>query len=82
MSRAVVLYWSLALLVGCAVVKINKDDTDTVEHGGGDETGQQLANLACHKARAVRAEVIETVKKDESAPEGKGRYLTTFRCLY
>jgi hypothetical protein len=72
----------VALLSGCAVVKINPDSTDTVEHGGGPDVGKDLAGRACRKAKAVRAEVLSTVKKDESAPEGKGRYLTTFRCVY
>ncbi|MDY6946655.1 MAG: hypothetical protein SXG53_13115 [Pseudomonadota bacterium] len=80
--RAAVVCLTALALAGCAMVKINPDSTDSVEHGGGDGTGQQLANLACHKAGAVRAEIIETVKKDESAPQGKGRYVTTFRCLY
>jgi hypothetical protein len=71
-----------SLLVGCAVVKINPDSTDSVEHGGGPQTGRDLANRVCHKARAVRAEVLSTVKKDETAPEGKGRYVTTFKCIY
>lgn len=69
-------------LVGCAVVKINRDATDSVEHAGGEETGRQLANLACHKARAVRAEVISTVQKDVAKNGEKGRYITTFQCVY
>ncbi|MFC4314271.1 hypothetical protein ACFPN2_34725 [Steroidobacter flavus] len=71
-----------ATLAGCAVVKINHDATDSVEHSGGEETGKELANRACHKAGGVRAEVISTVQKDEAAQGDKARYVTTFRCLY
>ncbi len=71
-----------ALLVGCTVVKINGDGTDTVEHSGGGDVGAQLANRVCKKARAARAEIISTVPKDESQPSGEGRNVTTFRCIY
>jgi hypothetical protein len=80
--RTMVLWMTGALLVGCTVVKINHDATDSVEHAGGEETGKQLANRACHKARAVGAEVISTVQKEGAAEDDKGRYVTTFRCLY
>lgn len=81
-AHAALLSSTVSLLFGCAVVKINKDDTDSVEHSGGEARGKELANLACHKARAVRAEVISTVKKDADGKEGEGRYVTEFRCLY
>jgi hypothetical protein len=80
--RTVVFLAAVGLLAGCAVVKINDDATDTVDHGGGEEAGKQLANLACHKARAVRAEVISTVQKTGAEHDEKARYTTTFRCLY
>ena len=80
--RITTLLLAISLLFGCAVVKINPDSTDSVEHGGGPDKGKELANRACHKAKAVRAEVLTTVKKDPSAPEGKGRYVTTFKCIY
>jgi hypothetical protein len=80
--RAAVLVLAASSLFGCAVVKINHGDTDSVEHSGGEEVGKELANRACHDARAVRAEVISTTRKDDSEPEGKGRYVTSFRCIY
>lgn len=70
------------LLAGCAVVKINHDATDSVEHAGGEDVGKELANRACHKVGAVRAEIISTVPKDASAKPGEGRSITEFRCLY
>jgi hypothetical protein len=72
----------MSLPIGCAVVKINPDSTNSVEHGGGEDVGKDLANRACHKAGAVRAEVISTVKKNDKSPPGKGRSVTTFRCIY
>lgn len=76
-----------SLFAGCAVVKINHDATDTVEHSGGEEVGAQLANRACTKVGAVRAEVISTVKKDDAKQEDSekpdsGRSVTSFRCIY
>jgi hypothetical protein len=81
-ARIAILLCAASLCIGCAVVKINPDSTDSVEHGGGEDVGRNLANRVCHKAKATRAEVISTVKKDDKAPEGKGRYVTTFRCIY
>lgn len=81
-NRIAYLLVATSLLFGCAVVKINPDSTDSVEHAGGADVGKNLANRACHKAKAVRAEVLSTVKKDPTLPEGKGRYVTTFRCIY
>ena len=85
MSRAALLSLATSsLLFGCAVVKINKDETDTVVHSGGEAKGKELAALACRKAGAVGSEVISTVLRDqqENGKEGEGRWVTTFRCLY
>ncbi|WP_129774448.1 hypothetical protein [Peristeroidobacter soli] len=82
MRNSIVLLVAATLFAGCAVVKINHDATDSVEHAGGDEKGKELANRACSKARAVRAEVVSTVQKDAGAPNEKTRYITTFRCIY
>ena len=76
--RAALLLAPLCALLGCAVVKINSGSTDTVEHSGGAEVGKDLANQVCARARAVRADVLSTVEKEDS----KGRYVTTFRCIY
>lgn len=82
LRRGAVLASLVCSLLGCAVVKINHDATDSVEHAGGDKEGVELANRACHTAGAVRAEIISTVKKDDSAPPGEGRSVTSFRCIY
>lgn len=79
---AALLAVTLSLLCGCTVVKINHDSTNSIEHKGGEEAGKELASRACHKARAVRAEVLSTVKKDPTASEERALYVTTFRCIY
>ena len=81
-SRTAAFLLAIPFLFGCAVVRINPDSTDSVEHAGGADVGRDLGNRACRKAGAVRAEVLSTVKKDDALPEGKGRYVTTFRCRY
>ncbi len=67
------MFWLAALLlVGCTVVKINPDATDSVEHAGGDETGRELANRACHKSSGgAGAEVISTQQKEGAAEDDK-----------
>ena len=81
-ARTLALLAATSWLIGCAVVKINPDSTDSVEHSGGADVGRDLATRVCKKAKARGAEVIGTVKKDDKAPEGKGRSVTTFRCRY
>ena len=70
-----------ALLTGaCTMVRVNSDDTSTIEHKGGVETGRDLANRACRRAGQQSAEIISTVNKNpEDAPE-TGKQVTTFRC--
>jgi len=60
--RAAALLWPVFLLPGCAVVKINPGSTDTVEHSGGPDVGRDLANRVCSRAKAVRAEILSTIK--------------------
>lgn len=70
-----------ALLAGgCTMVRINSDDTSTIEHKGGVEAGRDLADRACRRAGQQSAEVISTVNKDPEAPPGTGKQVTTFRC--
>lgn len=76
--RVAALLLPVSLLFSCTVVKINPGSTDTVEHSGGAEVGRDLANRVCGRAKAVRAEILSTVEKEEA----KGRYVTTFRCIY
>lgn len=70
-----------AVFVGaCSMVRVNSDDTSTIEHRGGVEHGRDLANRACRRAGQASAEVISTVNKNpEDAPE-TGKQVTTFRC--
>ncbi len=75
---AALLLLSSCLVPGCTYVRINPGSTDTVEHSGGAEEGKVLANQVCARAKAVRAEILSTVEKEA----GKGRYVTTFRCIY
>jgi hypothetical protein len=81
MLRLVSLVAIGALSVGaCTMVRVNSDDTSTIEHKGGVETGRDLANRACRRAGQQSAEIISTVNKNpEDAPE-TGKQVTTFRC--
>ena len=80
MTRIIVLV-ACATLSACTTVKINHDDTNTISHEGGAETGKQLAERACKKAGGQSADVVSTVNKDTSLPPGTGKQLTTFRCV-
>jgi hypothetical protein len=69
------------VIVGaCTVVKIGKGDTNTIQHDGGAEEANNLANRACRRAGQQTAEIISTVNKDPSLPPGTGKQVTTFRC--
>jgi hypothetical protein len=65
---------------GCTMVRINSDDTSTIEHSGGVEEGKDLANRACKRAGQQSAEIISTVNKNAEDPPGTGKQVTTFRC--
>jgi hypothetical protein len=75
-----------SLLVGalltsaCTMVRINSDDTSTIEHKGGVEEGRKLADRACRRAGQQSAEIISTVNKNAEEPPGTGKQITTFRC--
>jgi hypothetical protein len=72
---------AICLLVSaCTVIKINPDDTQTIEYTGGPEVAKDLTTRACRKARQQSAEIISTVNKDPALPEGTGRQVTVFRC--
>jgi hypothetical protein len=64
----------------CTMVRINSDDTSTLEHKGGVETGRELANRACRRAGQNSAEIISTVNKNPEDPPETGKQVTTFRC--
>jgi len=80
MIRAAVVLASV-LLSACAIVKINHDGTNTIEHRKGIEGGRELAAQACAKAGHQVAADISTVNKDASLPNGQGWQLTTFKCV-
>jgi hypothetical protein len=64
----------------CTIVKINDDDTTTIEHEGGVEVAKDLSARACRKAGQRSAEILSTMNKDPALPAGTGRQVTTFRC--
>jgi hypothetical protein len=68
------------LASGCTMVRVNSDDTSTIEHKGGVEAGRDLADRACRRAGQQSAEIISTVNKDPEVPPGTGKQVTTFRC--
>jgi hypothetical protein len=75
-----VLFLMAALLSGCTVIKINGDDTTTIEHKAGVGVAQDLANRSCRRAGKQSAVLISTVNKDVTLPQQSGRQVTTFRC--
>lgn len=80
MMRSVVLS-SLCVVIGaCTTIKVNKDDTSTIEHDGGVEVAKDLTTRACVRAGQKSAEIISTVNKDPALPAGSGKQVTTFRC--
>jgi hypothetical protein len=81
MRRLAVLLAACALFTSaCTVVKINKDDTTTMEHEGGAEVAKDLANRACRRGGQRSAEIVSTVNKNSALPPGNGKQVTTFRC--
>ena len=80
MMRSAVLS-SLCVVIGaCTTIKVNKDDTSTIEHDGGVEVAKDLTTRACVRAGQKSAEIISTVNKDPALPAGSGKQVTTFRC--
>jgi hypothetical protein len=71
---------SALLAGGCTVVKINKGDTNTIQHKPGADVARDLSNRACRRAGQQSAEIISTVNKDAQLPPGTGKQVTTFRC--
>jgi hypothetical protein len=81
MMRSAVLLSLLVVLGACTTVKINDDDTSTIEHEGGVEVARDLATRVCRRGGQQSAEIISTVNKDPARPAGTGKQVTTFRCL-
>jgi hypothetical protein len=81
MRRLVTLLAACALcLSACTIVKINPDDTTTIEHEGGADVAKDLSNRACRRAGQQSSEIVSTVNKDAALPPGTGKQVTTFRC--
>jgi hypothetical protein len=80
MLRELLISACAVATVACTTVKLNHNNTNTIAHEGGADTGKELADRACRKAGEQSAIVISTVNKDASLPPGTGRQLTTFRC--
>jgi hypothetical protein len=78
--RTLLLAAVLLAMSGCTVIKIDKGDTQTIEHKEGEGVAQDLANRACSKAGRQIAEIVSTMNKDASRPPGTGKQVTTFRC--
>ena len=72
---------SVCLAIGaCTTIKVNKDDTSTIEHEAGADVARDLTTRACQRAGQTSAEIISTVNKDAALPAGTGKQVTTFRC--
>ena len=80
MMRSAVLSLLCVVIGACTTIKVNKDDTSTIEHEGGVEVAKDLTTRACLRAGQKSAEIISTVNKDPALPAGSGKQVTTFRC--
>jgi hypothetical protein len=81
MTRSTVLLSLCVILGACTTIRINGDETSTIEHEGGVEVAKDLTTRACRRAGQQSAEIISTVNKDPELPAGTGKQMTTFRCL-
>jgi hypothetical protein len=83
-KQLVALRMALLVLVvgmaGCAIVKINKDDTTSIEYRGSAAVGRDYATRACRKGGQRSADIISIQNKDAARPAGQGRQVVTFRC--
>ncbi len=75
-----VLIAACAVLGACTTFKFGGGETTTVEHEGGADVAQDLANRACRRVGNQGAEVISTVNKKPDLPPGSGTQVSTFRC--
>jgi hypothetical protein len=80
MMRSAVLSALCVVLGACTTIKINDDDTSTIEYEGGVEVAEDLTTRACQRAGQQSSEIISTVNKDPALPAGTGKQVTTFRC--
>jgi hypothetical protein len=80
MMRSAMLLAHLVAVVACTTIKINGDDTSTIEYEGGADVARDLTTRACQRAGQQTAEIVSTVNKDPALPAGTGKQVTTFRC--
>jgi hypothetical protein len=80
MMRSVFLPALCVIFGACTTIKINHDDTSTIEHEGGVQVAKDLTTRACRRAGQQSADIISTVNKDPALPAGTGKQVTTFRC--
>ena len=80
MMRSALLPALFVVFGACTTIKINPDDTQTIEHEAGVEVARDLTMRACQRAGQKSADIISTVNKDAALPAGTGKQVTTFRC--
>ena len=80
MMRSALLPALCVVFGACTTIKINQDDTQTIEHEAGVEVARDLTTRACQRAGQKSADIISTVNKDPALPAGTGKQVTTFRC--
>ena len=81
MTRSVMPFALCIALAACTTIRINGDDTSTIEHEGGAGVAQDLTTRVCQRAGQQGSEIISTVNKDPDLPAGTGKQVTTFRCV-
>ena len=65
MTRLAVLLAACILFTSaCTIVRINDDDTTTIEHEAGADVAKDLSTRACRRSGQQSAEIISTVNKD------------------
>ena len=77
--RLIALAAACSFLSACTTFNLGSEST-TVEHEGGVEVAQDLANRACQRVGEPGAEVLSTVNKNPDLPPGSGTQVSTFRC--
>ena len=81
MTRPGMLLALCVALAACTTIKINGDDTSTIEHEPGADVAKELTTRVCTRAGQQGSEIISTVNKDSDLPAGTGKQVTTFRCV-
>ncbi len=80
MIRTFLAVVCVLLGAACTTIKVDHGGENEIVHEPGTGKAQELADRACRLAGSGRGEIISTVNKDPSLPDGTGRQVTTFRC--